>query len=98
MSQKIHVMFPCQEGKGAELVEILRGALIDTRAFPGNESIEVFTSSDNPDEVVLWETFATRSDHEAYLTWRIETGLLEMLAPILASDLQVTYLDDHPDV
>ena len=47
---------------------------------------------------MLWEKFATRADHEAYLAWRIETGLLDALASILASDLEVTYLDIHSDV
>ncbi|MBC8365285.1 MAG: antibiotic biosynthesis monooxygenase [Actinobacteria bacterium] len=98
MSHTIHVVFPCQEGKGADLLAILNEALVDTRAFEGCESIEAYTDSDNPDQVVLWEKFATRANHEAYLAWRIETGMLEMLGPILASDLQVTYLDDHPDI
>ena len=98
MSHTIHAAFPCQEGKGATLLGILTEALVDTRAFEGCESIEVYTDSDNPDTVVLWEKFATRANHEAYLAWRIETGMLEMLGPILASDLEVTYYDDHPDV
>ena len=37
MSQIIHVVFPCQEGKGPELIEILSEALADTRAFEGCE-------------------------------------------------------------
>ncbi|MAG51170.1 MAG: antibiotic biosynthesis monooxygenase [Acidimicrobiales bacterium] len=98
MSQTIHVVFPCQEGKGAELLGILTEALVDTRAFEGCESIEAYSNSDHPDTVVLWEKFATRANHEAYLAWRIENGMLEMLGPILASDLEVTYYDDHPDV
>ncbi len=98
MSQTVHAVFPCREGQGAGLLETLKTALVDTRAFDGCESIEVFTDADNPDTVVLWEHFETRAHHEAYLAWRVETGLLDMLAPILAGDLQVTYLDGHPDV
>ncbi len=98
MSQTIHVAFPCREGEAAGLLEILKTALVDTRAFDGCESIDVFTDADNPDTIVLWESFETRAHHEAYLAWRVKTGLLDMLAPILASDLQVTYLDNHPDV
>lgn len=100
MSQTVHALFPCQAGKGAELLAILRSeaGLTATRAFEGCESIEAYTDADNPDDVILWEKFATRADHEAYLAWRIETGLLDALGSILASDLEVTYLDDHPDV
>ncbi len=65
------------------------------RAFEGCESIEVYTGSDNPDDVVIWQRWATRANHEAYLAWRIETGLLDVLGPILASGLEVAYLDDR---
>ena len=100
MSQTVHALFPCQAGKGVELLSILRSAqgLTATRAFEGCESIEAYTDADNPDNIVLWEKFATRANHEAYLAWRIETGLLDALGSILASDLQVTYLDAHSDV
>ena len=100
MSQTVHALFPCQAGKGIELLAILRSeqGLTATRAFEGCESIEAYTDADNPDNIVLWEKFATRADHEAYLAWRIETGLLDALASILASDLEVTYLDIHSDV
>ena len=100
MSQTIHVLFQCQTGKGADLLAILSSdqGLVATRAFEGCESIEAYTDTDNPDTIVLWEKFATRADHEAYLAWRVETGLLDMLGPILASDLEVTYLENHPSV
>ena len=100
MSQTVHALFQCQPGKGAELLAILGSdqGLVATRAFEGCESIEPSTDADHPDTLVLWEKFATRANHEAYLAWRIETGMLDMLGSILASDLQVTYLDDHPDV
>ena len=100
MSQTVHALFPCQAGKGVELLAILRSeqGLTATRAFEGCEAIEAYTDPDNPDNIVLWEKFATRANHEAYLAWRIETGLLDALGSILASDLQVTYLDAHSDV
>jgi len=98
LSQTVHAVFACNEGLGAGLVETLKSALVDTRAFDGCESIEVYVDADEPDTVILWEKFATRAHHEAYLAWRVETGLLDMLAPILAEDLTITYLDDQPGV
>jgi quinol monooxygenase YgiN len=95
MSQTVHLAFRCNEGQGANLLAVFGEALVDTRSFDGCESVEVYANADNPDTIVLWEKFATRAHHEAYLAWRIETGLLDMLGPILASDLEVTYLDSH---
>jgi len=95
MPQTVKVMFPCQPGKGADLVALLAHALTDTRAFPGCVSVETYTDTDQPDTVVLWEKFERRADHEAYLAWRAETGMMEALAPILAGPLDVQYLDHH---
>ena len=98
MSQTVQAVFPCREGQGAGLVAAFKSALVETRAFEGCESVEVYTDADAPDRVVLWEKFAERANHEAYMAWRTETGLLEMLAPILTGELQITYFTDHPDI
>ena len=100
MSQTVQAVFTCQAGKGAGLLAILGSeqGLAATRAFEGCESVETYTDADNPDTIVLWEKFATRADHEAYIAWRVETGLIDLLGSILASDLQITYLDNHPGV
>jgi quinol monooxygenase YgiN len=95
MPQTVKAVFPCQPGKGNDLVQMLSHALADTRAFPGCLSVETYTDVDQPDTVVLWEKFETRADHEAYLKWRGETGMMEALAPILAGPLDVQYLDFH---
>jgi len=47
------VEFPCNDGKGAGLLETLQVALVDTRAFAGNKGIETYSDQDNPDLVVL---------------------------------------------
>lgn len=95
MPQTVKAVFPCQPGKGRDLVELLSHALSETRAFPGCLSVETYTDVDEPDTVVLWEKFETRADHEAYLSWRIENGMIEGLATILAGPLEVQYLDHH---
>ncbi|SVC47260.1 uncharacterized protein METZ01_LOCUS300114, partial [marine metagenome] len=48
MSQTVHALFPCQAGKGAELLAILGSdqGLVATRAFEGCESIETYTDAD----------------------------------------------------
>lgn len=59
----------------------MREALVDTRAFEGNESIEVYADQENPVLVVLWEKWRARSDYDAYLAWRMETGLMICVLP-----------------
>lgn len=99
MSHTAVVEFPCNDGQGAGLLETLKGALVDTRAFAGNEGIETYSDPDNPDLVVLWEKWATRADYEAYLAWRMETGLMDVLAPFMdTSNLRIVHLQAHEDV
>lgn len=99
MSHTAIVEFPCNAGSGAGLLETLRGALVDTRAFAGNEGIETYSDQENPDLVFLWEKWATRADYEAYLAWRMETGLMDVLAPFMdTSRLRIVHLQAHEDV
>ena len=99
MSHTAMAEFPCNPGKGVELLATLTAALVDTRAFEGNESIEVYTDQDDPDLVVLWEKWATRANYEAYLAWRMETGLMDVLAPMMdTSKLRIVHLQAHADV
>ncbi len=84
MSHTVIVEFPCQEGKGAEFLPVLLGALADTRAYEGCESVETYTDADNPDQVILWEKWAQRANQESYIGWRMETGLLDAIGPFLS--------------
>jgi len=33
--------------------------------------------------VILWEKWAARQQYEAYIAWRMATGLVEMIAPYM---------------
>lgn len=94
--QKVTVLFPCQPGKGEDMLEILSAALVETRAYDGSLSVEVFVDADNPDAVLLVEEWETRDHHEKYMAWRVENGMIEMLQPILAAPLDITYQDGRP--
>ena len=84
--------FPCKPGMGDELLEILKAALNETRAFKGCLSVVTYVSAENPDEIVLLEEWDQKSSQEAYMQWRVETGMPEALAPILAGPLREHWL------
>ena len=92
MSHTALAEFACQAGKGAEFLDLLLPALADTRAFKGCEMIETYTDQDNPDLIVLWEKWATRGDYEAYLAWRLENGMLELIGPFVAGPPRFVHL------
>jgi quinol monooxygenase YgiN len=82
----------------AELLELLRAALPDTRSFAGCERLDVFADQDEPGHVLLVEKWAQRADHEKYLGWRQETGMFDVLADFATAPPQFRYFDAHPDV
>ena len=99
MSHSAIAEFPCNPGKGAELLEVLRVALVDTRAFEGCESVETYSGQDDSDLIILWEKWATRANYDTYLAWRTETGLMDVLAPFMDTQaLRIVNLDAQDDV
>jgi quinol monooxygenase YgiN len=92
MSHTVVAEFSCSPGKGAEFLGLLLPALADTRAFKGCELIETYTDQSNPDLVVLWEKWATREDQEAYMAWRAETGMIDMIGPFMAAAPRFVHL------
>ena len=71
-----------KEDKFDMLKSTLKSALVDTRAFEGCLSVDTFEDRSTNTIYLIedWESL----DHQAkYLNWRIETGLLEALDPIL---------------
>jgi quinol monooxygenase YgiN len=93
MSHTVILEFKCNEGVGPGFLETLLGALADTRAFEGCENVEVYTDADDPDRIVLWEKWTTREDQEAYLAWRTETGMMEMIASMMAEPPRFMHLE-----
>jgi quinol monooxygenase YgiN len=94
--QKVTLGFKCNPGMGRALLDNFTVALVDTRVFDGCRSVETFVDQDDPDFVMLVEEWESRPDYERYMAWRVETGLLEMLKPILATPLELHFLDPHP--
>ena len=73
---------------GELLLPGLLESLSETRAFEGCESVETYVDQDDPDRVYLWEKWETRENYEQYIAWRIESGMLEALAPILVKPMK----------
>ena len=92
MSHTVMLEFPCKEGMGAQFVAGLLPALADTRAYEGCELVETYVSEDSPDHVVLWEKWAAKENQESYLNWRMETGMMDAIGPMLSGPPKITHL------
>ncbi len=82
MKNLVIVSFPAKEGMLDDLKETLKVALPDTRSFEGCISVDTYIE-DSTNTVYLIEDWVSLDDQSRYLNWRVETGLLDVLDPLL---------------
>jgi len=82
MKNLVIVSFPAKEGMLDDLKETLKVSLPDTRSFDGCISVDTYIE-DSTNTVHLIEDWETLDHQAKYLNWRVETGLLTQLDPIL---------------
>lgn len=83
MENLVIVSFPAKPEMLEALKDAMKKALPETRAYDGCISVDTYIdeSTDTIHLIEDWETL----DHQAkYLNWRVETGLLDDLDPLLA--------------
>ena len=59
--------------RGAVL-ETLREALDDTRAFEGCEGLELLVNQDDNANIIVYERWRSRKDYDNYFAWRQKSG------------------------
>ena len=87
MKNLVIVSFPAKETMMNELKETLKQALPDTRAFNGCISVDTYIE-DSTNTIHLIEDWETLEHQAKYLNWRVETGLLTQLDPLLEGGAQ----------
>lgn len=80
-----------QDGRGDDLVSLLREFLVETRQWKGCEGITVNQDEDDANTIVLLEQWDTRPDYEAYLGWRKERGDLDKLGSHLTGPPDIRF-------
>ena len=101
MKNLVIVSFPAKPETINNLKETLKSALPDTRNFNGCISVKTFIE-DSTNTIHLIEDWESLEHQQKYLAWRIETGLLDLLEPLLdggASSLKATICGpEHADI
>jgi len=82
---KVLLEVQLRPGVGAEGENAIRETLAQTAAFPGNEALEVLVDDADPNRVVVVETWAAASDHDAYVAWRATPEGAAALATVIAA-------------
>ena len=79
--------FPAKEGMLENLKQSMKEALPDTRNFDGCISVDTYIE-DSTNTIHLIEDWESLEHQSKYLNWRVETGLLAALDPILDGGAQ----------
>ena len=61
----------------------MREALVDTRAYEGCDKVETFVE-ESTGSVLLVELWETAGHQQAYMKWRMETGLMDAIGGFLS--------------
>ena len=64
---------------------ILNETLTATRAWPGNEGLEVIVDDADPAHIIVVEHWATAADHDAYSAWRTTPEGVSRLGDVVAA-------------
>ena len=83
MKNLVIVSFPAKADTLETLKNAMKDALPDTRAYKGCISVDTYIE-DSTNTVHLIEDWESLDHQSKYLNWRIETGLLDVLEPLLS--------------
>ena len=69
-----------------DYLNILKGALVETRGYKGCRSVTTLVDQETS-SIVLVEEWDSAEDQQAYIAWRVETGLIDAIAPFMQGEL-----------
>lgn len=85
MSVMITLEFPVKPDMLDDYLDILKGALVETRDYKGCRSVTTLVDQETS-SVVLVEEWDSAEDQQAYMAWRVETGLIDAIAPFMQGE------------
>ena len=100
MKNLVIVGFPARKEKFEDLKNTLKEALVETRAFEGCISIDTYEDI-STSTIYLIEDWESLDNHSNYANWRAETGLADVLEPLLeggAASLKIIRCGEKLDI
>jgi quinol monooxygenase YgiN len=76
-----------------EFKQVLGDTLGATRAYDGCRSVLTLVDQDVPGRILLYEEWDSRDHQQKYIAWRMETGLMEALAPFVSEPPAISLYD-----
>ena len=86
MSVMITLEMPVKPEMLEDYLNILKGALVETRSYKGCRSVTTLVDQETS-SIVLVEEWDSAEDQQAYIAWRVESGLIDAIAPFMQGEL-----------
>ena len=86
MSVMITLEMPVKPEMLEDYLNILKGALVETRSYKGCRGVTTLVDQETS-SIVLVEEWDSAEDQQAYIAWRVETGLIDAIAPFMQGEL-----------
>ena len=80
MSVMVTLEMPVKPDMLEDYLNILKGALVKTMSYKGCKSVITLVDQETS-SVLLVEEWDRVEDQQAYIAWRVETGLIEAVGP-----------------
>ena len=97
MNVLVTLKFPVRDSELDNFLTVLKEALIDTRAYHGCQSVSTYVER-GTGFVFLVEHWDSAEHQQDYMSWRVETGLIEALDPYLEGEIDVQTYDPAADI
>ena len=97
MSVMITLELPTKAGSMAELLEVMKSALVDTRNYAGCQKVETFIDQESQN-ILLVEQWESPEHQQAYMGWRVETGFMDAVGPLLDGAPVARVFDINSDI
>ena len=80
-----------------DYLNILKGALVETRSYKGCRSVTTLVDQETS-SIVLVEEWDSAEDQQAYIAWRVETGLIDAIAQFMQGELVTRTYDLQTEI
>ena len=75
-----------------DVTDFFRTRLPDTRSYDGCQDITVYANDDGR-SIVQVQHWDSEEHYQKYLAWRVETGVLSVLEPMLDGDPSIRFFN-----
>lgn len=93
MSITVMLEATLKKNKLTELQNLLEKYLPQTREQKGFQNIDIYRQDDS-NKVIFYSIWDTKKDYENYLNWRIETGVMNILAEVFETEPAIKFYNN----